>query len=264
MEAEKDNPFDFGKMNDDWMQSVTDLWACVLDQSSSGDETTSKEDKETVSQLFLRLNEISLDGFSMLSKEITDCFEQMNASLEEGEFQEMSGGLYRIWNEMYEKKFSRIFQLPKLGLMSGHQEKASRMMDKYNRLQASLSELLRLLGQPFRHCQKKMTVKMAKMVKKGITPKDTKDCYKEWVSELEAHFMSLFQNPKYISVLSLTLSALSDYIAVRDEAMEDLLAMFPVARKTDMDDMARELYELKRRLGKLEKRVRPEIVCKAV
>jgi polyhydroxyalkanoate synthesis regulator phasin len=60
------------------------------------------------------------------------------------------------------------------------------------------------------------------------------------------------------------MSALSDFISVRDEAIEDLLSMFPVAKKTDMDDMARELYELKRRLGKLEKRVRPEIVYKAV
>jgi polyhydroxyalkanoate synthesis regulator phasin len=263
MGAENNNPFDMDKLGEAWMQSATDMWASVLGQTFSGNATNPTGDNETAARLLLQLNEMGLENFSMLSKEISNCFEQTTSSSEAGEFQETNERLCRMWNELYEEKFSRIFQLPKLGLMSTHQEKATRMLDKYNRLQASLMELSRLLCQPFHHCQKKMTVKMAEMVKRGDAPKDGRNYYKEWVQELETHFMSLFQTPQYVSALSLTLSTLSDFISVRNEAMEDLLSMFPVARKTDVDDMARELYELKRRLGKIEKKMRPEIVYKS-
>lgn len=263
-EMDSQKKFDGGKMGDAWVQSVTNLWACMLEQALSGAGSTASQDDGETLRLFLRLNEMGLEGFSLFSREISRCFQQAGPPSEGGAPQEMGEKLCQIWNEMYEKKFSRIFQLPKLGLLSIHQEKTARMLDKYNRLQASLAELSRLFYQPFSHCQKKMTVKLAALVKNGDAPRNTRDCYKEWVNELETRFMSLLQTPRYISALSITLSALSDFMAVRDEAIEDMLAMFPVAKKTDVDDMARELHELKRRLGKLEKKVRPEVVYTAV
>jgi hypothetical protein len=263
MRAEKDNPFDIDKLGDAWMQSATDLWTYVAGQALSGAATNPDEDN-TTAQLLLQLNEMGLESFSMLSKEISCYFEQMNSPSKDGTHQDMNEKFCQIWNELYEKKFSRIFQLPKPGLMSTHLEKAARMLDKYNRLQARFVELSRLLCQPFHHCQKKMTLKMAEMVQRGGTPKDSRDCYKEWVQELETHFMSLLQTPQYVSALSSAMTTLSDFISVRNEALEDLLSMFPVARKTDVDEMARDLYELKKRLGKLEKKMQPEIVYKAV
>jgi polyhydroxyalkanoate synthesis regulator phasin len=259
MAAQKDCHFNIDKISEAWMQSATDLWACVAGQTLPGAETNPEEDN-AAAHLLLQLNEMGLESFSMLSKEMSGYFDQMNSSSEKGEFLDMNERLCQTWNELYEKKFSRVFQLPKLGLMSTHMEKAARMLDKYNRLQSSIVELSRLLSQPFHRCQKKMTLKMTEMIQRGDTPKGSRDCYKEWVQELETHFMALFQTPQYVSALSSALSTLSDFISVRNEALEDLLSMFPVARKTDVDDMARELYELKKRLGRLEKKMKPEIV----
>jgi polyhydroxyalkanoate synthesis regulator phasin len=74
-----------------------------------------------------------------------------------------------------------------------------------------------------------------------------------WVKVLEGHFMTLFQTPEYVETLTRTVNALSEYSAARNAALEDLLSMLPVAKKTEVDDMARELYDLKKRLRKLEK-----------
>jgi polyhydroxyalkanoate synthesis regulator phasin len=71
---------------------------------------------------------------------------------------------------------------------------------------------------------------------------------------LEGHFMTLFQTPEYVNTLGRTVTSLAEFSAARDEALEDVLKMFPVARKSDMDDLAREVYELKKRLRKLEKK----------
>jgi polyhydroxyalkanoate synthesis regulator phasin len=48
-------------------------------------------------------------------------------------------------------------------------------------------------------------------------------------------------------------NALADYSDARNAVFEDMLNQLPVATRSDMDDMARELYEVKKRLRKLEK-----------
>jgi polyhydroxyalkanoate synthesis regulator phasin len=65
--------------------------------------------------------------------------------------------------------------------------------------------------------------------------------------------MTLFQTPEYVDTLTRTVNSLADFAAARDAAIEDALSLLPVAKKTDMDEMAQELYELKKRLKKLEK-----------
>jgi polyhydroxyalkanoate synthesis regulator phasin len=56
-----------------------------------------------------------------------------------------------------------------------------------------------------------------------------------------------------VETLTRTVNALSDYSAARDAAFEDMLSVLPVAKKTEMDDMAKELFDLKKRLRRLEK-----------
>ena len=68
--------------------------------------------------------------------------------------------------------------------------------------------------------------------------------------------MTLFQTPEYVETLARTVNSLADYTAVRDSALEDLLNQLPVATRSDMDDIARELYEVKKRLRMLEKELK--------
>jgi hypothetical protein len=70
---------------------------------------------------------------------------------------------------------------------------------------------------------------------------DTKVYYNMWVKVLEGHFMTLFQTPEYVETLTRTVNALADFSAARDAAVEDMLSSLPVAKKTEVDDMAREL-----------------------
>ena len=98
-----------------------------------------------------------------------------------------------------------------------------------------------------------MQGKLGEMAENEGLTDDTKVYYNMWVKVLEGHFMTLFQTPEYVETLSRTVNALADYSAARNAALEDMLSMLPVARKTEVDDMARELYELKKRLRKLEK-----------
>ena len=98
-----------------------------------------------------------------------------------------------------------------------------------------------------------MQDKIGEMAENGTLPEDSKVYYNMWVKVLEGHYMTLYQTPEYVETMARTINALADFSAARNAVLEDMLSLLPVARKSDMDDMARELYELKKRLRKLEK-----------
>ena len=160
---------------------------------------------------------------------------------------------------IYEKEFRRFFQIPQLGLMRQYQERANPAADKYHLFQSKLSEYLNLLSMPFTRAAQVMQENVREMMENGDLPEDTRVYYNMWIKVLEGHFMTFFQTPEYVETLAGTLNSLADFSAARDAVIEDVLSLFPVAKKTELDDMARELYELKKRFKTLEKTQRQTV-----
>jgi polyhydroxyalkanoate synthesis regulator phasin len=209
-------------------------------------------DKDLMPDALLQLNQSVMENTIAVQQDILQSVGRISDATNGYDFKEADGGLFQLWQTIYDKELSRFYQIPQLGMMRTYQEKIGRMLDKYNRFQSNLSEFTRLLARPFKKSQK-VVAEVLKGCSAGEDASEkTQKCYQKWVKVLEENFMSLFQSPEYITTLSMTMSALADFIAVRDDAIEDLLKFFPVARKSDMDDMARELYDLKKRLRKLE------------
>ena len=177
----------------------------------------------------------------------------MGESTKAYQFKDIDETITRIWTDIYEKEFRQFFQVPQLGLMRTYQEKTNQAADKFNLFQSTLSEFLTLLGLPFSRTAQVMQEKLNEMAESDALPDDPKAYYNMWIKVLEGHFMTLFQTAEYVDTLTRTVNALADFSAARDAALEDLLGQLPVATKTEMDEMARELYELKKRLRTLEK-----------
>ncbi|TKB24179.1 hypothetical protein FCL47_19930 [Desulfopila sp. IMCC35006] len=204
-------------------------------------------------EMLLHMAQSSLGGFGEMHKKMIERLGRVGASAKAYDFQDIDENIFRIWTDIYEKEFKQFFQIPQLGLMRTYQEKANQVLDKYNFFQSTLSEFLNLLGLPFNRAMKVMQDKIGEMAENGTLPEDTKVYYNMWVKVLEGHYMTLYQTPEYVETMARTINALAEFSAARDAVLEDLLSQLPVARKSDMDDMARELYELKKRLRKLEK-----------
>ncbi|MBC2711589.1 MAG: hypothetical protein HGJ94_11565 [Desulfosarcina sp.] len=204
-------------------------------------------------EVLLKLAQTSMGSLIELQQNMLQRLGRMGESVEAYRFQDIDENICRLWTDIYEKEFRQFFHIPQLGLMRTYQEKAHQVADKYNLFQSTLSEFLSLLGLPFTRAMQVMQEKLGEMAESGELSDDTKVYYNMWVKVLEGHFMTLFQTPEYVGTLARTVNALADFSAARDAAFEDILSLLPVAKKTDMDDMARELYELKKRLRKLEK-----------
>lgn len=293
MNEKKEDPFGMTSMFSTWMKSMNDFWkdaagnqdavqtdsqaasnsddgsppkgqAAMLDafknwQTLAGAMTT----PESVTALFkgsgampevlAKLAQTSMASIVELQQGMIQRLSRMGESTKAYQFKNIDENINRIWTDIYEKEFRQFFQIPQLGLMRTYQEKANQAADKYNLFQSTLSEFLHFLGMPFTRSMQVMCEKLSEMAETDKLPEDPKVYYNMWVKVLEGHFMTLFQTPEYVDTLTRTVNALADFSAARDAAVEDALSLLPIAKKTDMDEMARELYELKKRLKILEK-----------
>ena len=207
----------------------------------------------TMPEMLLTLAQTTMGSMVELQRSVIQRLNRMGESTKAYQFKDIDETITRIWTEIYEKEFRQFFQVPQLGLMRTYQEKANQAADKYNLLQSTLSEFLTLLGLPFTRTAQVMQEKLNEMAESEALPDDPKIYYNLWIKVLEGHFMTLFQTAEYVDTLTRTVNALADFTAARDAALEDALNLLPVATKTDLDEMARELYELKKRLRRLEK-----------
>ena len=293
MNEKINDPLGMTAMMNTWMKSMGDLWGNVAGQSSPAlwaqrPETTADDASRSKAQaamaaalknwqsmagamatpesmtamfkgggampeMLLKLAQSSAGSFMDFHQSIVQRLGRVGKSVEAYQFQDIDENLFRAWTDIYQKEFQQFFQIPQLGLMRTYQEKINKLADKYNLYQSTLSEFISLLGMPFNRSMQVMQEKLGQMAENGELTDDTKVYYNMWVKVLEGHFMTLFQTPEYVDTLSRTVNALADYSEARNAVFEDMFHQVPVATRSDMDDMARELYEVKKRLRKLEK-----------
>jgi len=286
MNEKMDDPFGMTAMFTSWMKSMNDFWG-ALDGEQAADQTGPKPETPkaqaamaaalkswrtmagamatpesltallkgsgTMPEMLLSMAQTAMGSMVELQQGMIQRLDRMGASTKAYQFADIDENISRIWTEIYEKEFRQFFQVPQLGLLRTYQEKTNHAVDKYNLFQSTLSEFLSMLGMPFSRTTQVMQEKLNAMAESDELPDDPKMYYNMWIKVLEGHFMTLFQTPEYVDTLTRTVNSLADFTAARDAALEDALNLLPVATKTDMDEMARELYELKKRLKKLEK-----------
>lgn len=288
------DPLDMTTIFDTWMRSMGDMWAHMAapgetaQQQKPAKETAHTRAKPNAQQamaaalknwqtmatamsspesmtgllkgggampeMLLQLAQTSLTSFMELQQNLIQRLGRLGDSVEAYQFEDIDENIFRLWTDIYKREFQRFFQIPQLGLMREYQEKAYQAADKFNLFQSNLAEFLRMLGLPFEHSLQVMQEKLIELAEKGELSDDTRAYYQMWVKVLEGHFMTLFQTPEYVETLARTVNALADFSAAKNAALEDMLGMLPVARRSEMDDMARELYELKKRMRRLERK----------
>lgn len=288
------DPLDMTTIFDTWMKSMGDMWAHMAapgetaQRQNPAKETAHTRAKPNAQQtmaaalknwqtmatamsspesmagllkgggampeMLLQLAQTSLNSFMELQQNLIQRLGRLGDSVEAYQFEDIDENIFRLWTDIYKREFQRFFQIPQLGLMREYQEKACQAADKFNLFQSNLAEFLRMLGLPFGRSLQVMQEKIIELAEKGELSDDTRAYYQMWVKVLEGHFMTLFQTPEYVETLARTVNALADFSAAKNAALEDMLGMLPVARRSEMDDIARELYELKKRMRRLERK----------
>lgn len=207
-------------------------------------------------QILSKLAQVSFGGFLQLNQKWMEAAGRVGKTTEAYSFEDIDENLFRVWTEIYEKEFRQFFRIPQLGLTREYQEKLNRAIDQYNIFQSTLGEFLRLLSTPLSRSYAVMQEKVAEMTEEGSLPEDPKVLYREWIKVLEGHYMTLYQSSDYQLMLAKTLGALSAFSAAKNSVVEDVMSNLPVPSQSEIDDMAREIYELKKELRTMKKQLK--------
>lgn len=276
-----------------WMKSATEFWTSMANIGSaytaSGKEEPQQKDTqksrtqeslesalkmlgslssaagepETADSIFKGMNvfpgiinrmaQTSWETYSHFQQQWVDTAGRLGKRSEAYKFDDLDKDVFRSWAELYEQEFRKFLHIPQLGLMRFYQERMSAVTDRYTLFQGTVAEFLQMLSLPMEKAFKGMEERVASMAEEGDMPKDPNEYYKMWIKVLEGHYMTLFKSPEYAKTLGETLDALEDFLLVRQEMLQDLMQTLPVPTNKDMDDLYKELYQLKKRLKELEK-----------
>ena len=204
-------------------------------------------------EILSRVAQNSVSGYLQLQQKWLERASRLGETTEAYSFKDIDENLFRAWTLMYEKEFRQFFRIPQLGLTRTYQERINAAADKYNVFQSTMAEFMRILSLPVSRSAAVMQEKLGQLAEEESLPEDSHKYYQMWIKILEGHYMTLFQSPEYNQILGNTLTALSDFSSAKNAVLEDLLSGLPIPKRSEIDDLERDIYELKKRLRALEK-----------
>jgi len=205
-------------------------------------------------EAFQKLFQSGMEGYSLFNKKWMESAQNIGDIFKESKKKDTGKlDVFKMFNDIYQKEFSRFLSVPSLGLSREYQEKMQHVLDKSNVFNGALMEFTYFLSIPFEKSFKIVQDSLAEMAEKGSLPEDKNEYYKMWIKQLEKHYMTLFKSSEYLNALGNVVSAMSDFKAAQQLIIQDYFKMFGVPVEQDMDDLYKDIYLLKKRIKTLEK-----------
>jgi len=239
----------------EYLQANTKMWQTMLG-AMSGPEALEHFQKATqvTPDIALGFAQTCLQGFTSLQSQVGEWIQKRGAALSAADIQELDKELINKWHDVYTNEFSRYLKIPQVGLGRVYQERFLQATDKMNAFQAVLSEFLLMLSTPVEKSLTSLQEKMTEMTEAGPLDEKSKTYYNLWIKLLEGHYMELFKAHEYSAAMSKTLAALNEFVEARQTVVNDLLRQFNIPTHQDLDELAKEIYLLKKRMRAYEKR----------
>lgn len=231
-------------------------WQTMASAMSSPESLTALlKGMGTMPEMLINLTHSTISGMTEIQQKMAASASRMGESVKAYNFDNIDENIFKAWSDIYEKEFRKFLQIPQIGLTREYQEKINNMTDKFNICQTHMAEFIRLLFLPFQRSAAVMQEEIQALAERGELSEDPQFYYQKWVKVLEGHFMTLFQTPEYIESLTKTVGAMSQFTSSKESVVEDLLRSLPVASRSDLDDVARELHQLKKEIRNLKKAI---------
>jgi polyhydroxyalkanoate synthase subunit PhaE len=239
----------------EYLQANTKMWQTMLG-AMSGPEALEHFQKATqvTPDIALGFAQTCLQSFTNLQTHVGEWIQKRGDTLSAADIQELDKEFFKKWSDVYTKEFSRYLNIPQVGLGRVYQERLLQATDKMNTFQATLSEFLLLLANPVEKSLTSLQEKMAELTEAGPLDEKSKTYYNLWIKLLEGHYMELFKQPDYSAAMVKTLAALNEFVEARQTVVNDLLRQFNIPTQQDLDELAKEIYLLKKRMRAYEQR----------
>ncbi|MDY0360991.1 MAG: poly(R)-hydroxyalkanoic acid synthase subunit PhaE [Desulforegulaceae bacterium] len=251
--TQKDFEKSMEQANNVWNLSVKS-WESMLNSLKNPDESflsekSMEERRKTLEKIMNAMSE----SFRIFYDKSMEQAESVKNNFTNMDFNKIDKELFKKWESFYEKELSRILGMPQVGLGREYQEKIACTLDKFNLFNAAVIEFIYFLYLPMEKTFILMQKDMERMIAEGKLPENSEEYYNMWLKKLEAHYMAMFHSNEYISVMAKALENMAQFKSARDSVLEDVVSSMPIPTKSEIDEMYKELSELKRTVKRLEK-----------
>lgn len=169
---------------------------------------------------------------------------------------EMFGGMLNNYNTWYNTVNNAVAPITKMMTPNQHTKTMMEWNDISNRLMVYNIKNAEMQYMVYNQGVKVMDTlaeNIAAKVQKGEEMKDMMAMYQEWLNISDKVFVSLFESEEYSKIMAET-SALQMKLRKDIEVqMEKLMVGMPIATRSEMDEMYKTIYDLKKQVRQLEK-----------
>ena len=161
--------------------------------------------------------------------------------------------IYQNLFQAFDTTFGKVFRTPALGKDREKIELFSRSCDDFSHYLAKSIQYKEMMYRTGLKAMEKTAELVAKKSKSGEEVKTFEDFFNIWIGENEKTFHSLFETEEYAKkqgeLLEFDLRVRRSFSSIVELYLRD----FPIALRSEMDDLYKTIYELKKRVSHLEK-----------
>ncbi|HZE20714.1 MAG TPA: poly(R)-hydroxyalkanoic acid synthase subunit PhaE [Desulfobaccales bacterium] len=241
-------------LREPWMSSLN-LWQAFFSlMTEPGTVATVFQGIHAPSEIILQMAQAGWGGYFYLHQQWLEGWQEGLPLTGDYGYENLDQDIFKICNEIYEKDFRQLMNLPQLSLTGQTQEGLNRVTEKFHQFQAAMAEFIYLLFLPMKKSLRAMRG-VGGSGRQEKPPEDFKEYYKGWLKILEGHYMTLFQSPEFTRTLCHTLEALEDFNLAKEELRGEAMAVLALPSRRDLDGLYREIYLLKKSMKQMAKKL---------
>lgn len=234
------------KPTDDCMNFFMQMWQKLLAQWTGAEACKGAGASQPLFDIGQALMRVMSCGGGGMSQEFMQWLWKPMESSGFNALEDLQREAFKIWTGFHEKQVQPILKMPQVGLTRVFQERINLLVDKFGTYQATVAEFQNLLSRPMEQSFAVMRQEMKKMKEKGEDADDFKKYYSMWIKVLEENYMTLFRSEEYRHALAKLLDETATFRMTGNEVIADFLQVLPIPTNKDMDEVYKELYQLKK------------------
>jgi len=268
------NPF---KLQEELVGSLPSMWKLYTDSLSKSNQSVNLSDTlnkfmlsfyneplnlktfsstgEVLPLLITSLSQNLIKFFTEVQNKLLSSFNRWDQEGKEPGSDDFKTHIATMWKEMYESDFQKFFKIPQLGIGRNYQEQTNSAMNTGNKAMIAFSEFIGLLYIPVEKAGAAVMDEFKKMMDAGQIPEDPKIIYTIWIKALEGHFMEMLQSSEYINAMHSLIETISDHKESKGKLVNTMLQQLGIPTNSEMDELYKEVYTLKKRLKSVEKQL---------
>jgi hypothetical protein len=167
-----------------------------------------------------------------------------------------SHDLFELWLKAYEATYGRIIDMPVIG---PSREGADRVRKNYEatvNLHAAWAQSIASFQSAFMEATRKTQERVEKLAEEGVSP-SSKDYYDLWMETYSETFKEFLKSRFFAADLArLTSNSMDFRKSSRDMIEENLLKSANFPTRTEIDDLTKEVFLLKKQMKELARDLR--------